>query len=805
MFFDIYGILKDAFELFIKGKKHVSKRISFIKAFKYALKECKENENISQEFCSLLESSKKPTISEQIKNVINKSNGARELEEDLRQIFLNTNIQVNKQEVTCFISSLFYYLLQSEEYSQKIINMRTDIEVSETHQMLKKHLSRSANSSKPISVPRILTRYAPRAQEELVGRENDLTNILSMLNDKNKIVIVNGMGGIGKTALCRALFHNKKITKQLAWINYKGNLLDDLVEQFYYPIFDNDTSYNERLDRILIFLREEIKETAFLFIDNVNATIAEDQNLQVLDSFRCKIICTSRIRGLGLFDIYDLDFLNEYECIKMFEQYYRVLDSEEEKQAIKEVVRLAGFHTLTIEAIAKVSLEDGLFPLDILDKLKSDGFNLSEAVAQITHRDQMVRETTIINHLKYVFDITNLNENELTVLKCLAIFPNMSVPTDAYKWFELPNLRLFNHLTKYAWLKKTDNGFFMHHVIKEVIKCSCEITIEDIKKVIFYFIKELESDESKSIKHYNSLLPFAEYVLNHFNDSQNIEIGLLCCSIGQAYYYVGKYSEAMSILNKALQILSIDYTDNDKKIFSIYCVQAAIQNKVGEFETSAYLYKKAIIGCESSDHTNTTIMADIYRDAATNYIDLNDYSLSIKYGKMAIKIYEEKSEILDLASAYNNLGLTYYYVNKHDDALHCYFKAKKLYENNIPDDHQDFATLYNNIALIMCDKGEFDQALEYHLRALNIRNKFENENHIDLSETYNNIATVFGRKGIYEKAIEYQILDISILQKINKNHPYLKQSYQKMQEYYEAIGDMEKSNFYREKSNMIEI
>lgn len=807
MILELYGILKDAYELYLGLKEKVTARISFSKMYKDALSDCKNNHLISPEFASLLENDSGHCVRNSIKKALDQTNGERELELTLRKIVLDLKEAPQETEVSSFFSRLFFHLLQSQEYSEKIIRMRTDIELSEVHQLVKSLYCTIENGSQNITshAPRILTRYAPKMQESLVGRENDLDNILTMLSNKSKIVIVNGMGGIGKTALCRALFHDTEGMSQLAWVNYKGDLLNDLVEQFYYPISGNECSFVEKLNKLLYFLREEINKDAFLFVDNVNATEADDQNLHLLNDFRCNVICTSRIQALGLFAEYDLDFLSESQCVEMFESYYRKLKSKQEEKDVRGIVQLAGLHTLTIEAIAKVSLQDGLCPSEILYKLKNDGFDLSKAVTQITHRDEVTRETTIINHLKYVFNIATLSSKELAVLKILSLLPNMPIPSVAYEWFDLENINIFNHLAKYAWLKQTDNGFFMHHVIKEVIKDSCKITINDCKKAMTFFIAHLQGDESKSVQDYNDLLPFAESLLEHFSNSKSVYVGFLSYAIGQAYFYTGKFSEAMSLLNKAYKVLSKRFPDSDKNVFSIFCVQASIENCLGNFADSAQHYLKAIKGCQMSEFAQTTLMADIYRDTATNLIDMGESALdvAIQYQEMSITIYEKNEAFLDMASVYNNLGLTYYNAGNSQKALNYYILAEKLYQGRISADHQDFATLYNNIAMVLCDEGKLDDALGYHLKALSIRNKFDNDDHIELSETYNNIATVFARKGDYEKAIEYQALDIIILEKINLLHPYLKQSYQKMSNFYHEIGNAEKSNEYFEKAQTI--
>lgn len=798
MVFDIYSALKEAFDQLAKATKQIKKVRSFAEAFNKAVVDCKENKEIGTELYHKLENNSEYQLKDKIRKALNKSNGSRELETELTNIFKNVKIESDEQEVSYFFSKLFFYLLKTEEYSNKIIAMRADIELSETHRMMKLFLTQSDETMMDMQAPHILTRYMPRKQPELIGRKEDLNKILKVINEKNKIVIVNGMGGIGKTALCRAIFSSRDNTDQLAWVNYTGNLLNDLVEQFYFPIMNKDSTYNDRLDKLLFFLREKIREDAFLVVDNVNSTFTNDQNLHILDSFRCKVICTSRIRDWELFEKYDLDFLSKPECIEMFEVYYRELTSDKEKAEVERIIELAGFHTLTIEAIAKVSLQDGLNPSEILSKLNQKGFNLSEAVAQITHRDETIKELTVIEHLKCVFDISSLDKNEQKVLKILSVFPNMTVPKEIYKWLKLPNKNIFNYLVKYAWLNELDDGYYMHHVIKEVIKNSCKITLNDFKTVISFFVDYLESGEHISVQDYNRILPYVESVANYFTKNNSTMIGELYRAIGIAYYAIGKFTEAKLLLNKSYNILIKRFPNNDINIFNLFSIEASIENCLGNFEESERLYKKAVRSCEESVYSQDIIMADIYRDIGTNYLDLKNTTAAIQYGEKATEIYKKNLAFLELASTYNNLGLSYYYDNNNVKAMNYYKEAEKLYKGKISEEHQDFATLYNNVAMVLCDDEKLEEALQYHLRALAIRNKFENENHIELSQTYNNMATVFYKMKDYKSAIEYQKLDISVLRNINLKHPYLKESYMKMADYYNCLNKKRKAKKYQE-------
>ena len=84
----------------------------------------------------------------------------------------------------------------------------------------------------------------------LKGRENELQEVKDMLLQNGKIVIVNGIGGIGKTTLCKYLFkqsqeHFGKQSEHIAWVRYQNNIESSFIKSFRrlnIPFLDSDSN-----------------------------------------------------------------------------------------------------------------------------------------------------------------------------------------------------------------------------------------------------------------------------------------------------------------------------------------------------------------------------------------------------------------------------------------------------------------------------------------------------------------------------------------------------------------------------------
>ena len=77
----------------------------------------------------------------------------------------------------------------------------------------------------------LLTPLPPR-KVHLIGRENDLVALAEMLKKTERVVLVNGLGGIGKTEVCKFFFYSHyNQYDYAAWIDWISSLKESLLYQ----------------------------------------------------------------------------------------------------------------------------------------------------------------------------------------------------------------------------------------------------------------------------------------------------------------------------------------------------------------------------------------------------------------------------------------------------------------------------------------------------------------------------------------------------------------------------------------------
>lgn len=274
-------------------------------------------------------------------------------------------------------------------------------------------------------IPRILTELAPRPpiDEQLISREDETASILELIDKENKLVLVNGLGGVGKSTVCKELFYylknNDANSRKLAWVTYNGkSLFDDFVDQFYYP-----ERFTERKEKIKYFLQTGIDQDAIIFVDNLNARDVEEPFIQVLERARCNVVCTSRVTDYKYFKIVPVTLFDLEKCIKLYKGYAGIPEQNTGyDDFIEQIVKRVGLHTLTIEILGKITAAEELNPEKLLEQLTVKGINLEGTV------EVDLKEDTLIGHLCKIFPVDKLNKEQKYILAHFANCPLEQIP-----------------------------------------------------------------------------------------------------------------------------------------------------------------------------------------------------------------------------------------------------------------------------------------------------------------------------------------------------------------------------------------
>lgn len=159
------------------------------------------------------------------------------------------------------------------------------------------------------------------------GRETELRELRKRIEEGRKSILVSGMGGIGKTHICRKLFEEyvnrnaadeNRSFRHLGYIEYNGDMGSSLQNCLKFRWQDDPKMNQEAAWRELEYLASDGK--LLLFVDNVNKPVNADLGLQRLKGIPGAVILTSRQASFSdEFQPYRIGFLEIQQCKEIYE------------------------------------------------------------------------------------------------------------------------------------------------------------------------------------------------------------------------------------------------------------------------------------------------------------------------------------------------------------------------------------------------------------------------------------------------------------------------------------------------------
>ncbi|MCL2400236.1 MAG: tetratricopeptide repeat protein, partial [Defluviitaleaceae bacterium] len=456
--------------------------------------------------------------------------------------------------------------------------------------------------------PHYLTPGAPMVGKEFIHREDIVEELHEAIKQNRKLALINGLGGIGKTTVARALYHKVKDEfKHIAWVEYQHSIEESLLTSFriFRDIEDNDARYEE----IKEFLLGTTQDT-IIFIDN----ISNDDGLDFIKRLHANIILTSRLDEIGSFEIFPIDILSEEQCINIFYKYYKYDEARKQKVYVREIINLVKNHTLSIELLARAA-NTPRYPLEkYIADLKAKGIVYPELKIETDHTDV---SQTIAKHLQVLFDLVSVSDEQKRILLNFALMPSIELPVEVENWLDC-DVNDISDLLKLGWLSKSETGYEMHPIVKEAVLLQYNdegIQYEDVETIVSYMSGEEYIKATDIYIDVRVRLNIAESTMSYICNIEKEEIGALFNDIAFAYEGQGDYSKALEYYQKA----------------------SAICEKV--------------LGKEHSD------IAIIHNNIAMVYKNQGDYPKAMKWNYKALRIREKKLgvEHPDTATTYNNI------------------------------------------------------------------------------------------------------------------------------------------------------
>ncbi|MFP3041409.1 tetratricopeptide repeat protein, partial [Treponema primitia] len=369
-------------------------------------------------------------------------------------------------------------------------------------------------------------------------------------------------------------------------------------------------------------------------------------------------------------------------------------------------------------------------------------------------------------------------------------------------WSQLYN-GMSGHLTKRNGLIRFDNRFIQEAVTKR-LKDGGE---EYRRRIVSY----METASDISLKRKCDELPYQYFELKEWDKLYAflLDFEVFDYINRKNEYELGEYWRALQKENKEkyspAKYLDLEGDGKDREAIGGY------YNDIGNFVSDVLAdYVLALESCQKALTIRKEALGPEHPDTATSYNDIGIKYWGMGNNEKALEFYQRalaiREKVLgfehpDAARSYNNIGVVYMEMGNHEKALEFFQKTLAISTKVLGLEHPDIAASYNNIGMAYSAMRNKEKALEFHQKALALREKVFGLEHPGTAGSYYNIGVVYREMRNKEKALEFHQKALAIREKVlGLEHPATATSYNDIGLVYSAMANYEKALEFSQKA-----
>ncbi|MBL4662749.1 MAG: TIR domain-containing protein, partial [Flavobacteriaceae bacterium] len=351
--------------------------------------------------------------------------------------------------------------------------------------------------------PKELTLNFPKLRlDQVIGRSADVEDLHKRLFDNKQVVLMNGMGGIGKTTVAEVyVTQNLGCYKHIVWVSqlsddFSNDLINSRGLLSNLHITKQDKNLDQLFDELLLALKNIPDGPCLMVIDNATSTLSKLHKL-LPGQPKWHILVTSRER-ISHFDVKELGFLSETDAVSLFKKHYKKHKIDD--NAIKEIVKNLDYHTLTIEILAKTAQHQNKSPEAINKAVEED----MAADIAVDHSSEKIEKIT--SYLCSIFKLSNLDDDERWLLTQFACLPPEFHTEEQSKELIQPDkvkepiiAKLLSNLVNNGWLlyNASNESYKLHRILSDVIGASISKVFDTVEPLITCITNNLSIDQTK--------------------------------------------------------------------------------------------------------------------------------------------------------------------------------------------------------------------------------------------------------------------------------------------------------------------
>ena len=690
-----------------------------------------------------------------------------------------------------------------------------------------------------------------------IGREIELARIEEKLppatqdNEKTKIVVLTGLGGVGKTQVARK-FVVENCAKYSMVYTFDGQSEETLYQGYKDLVFRlSGTDITEKSpadvrNRVNALLEKKDQKGWLLLFDNVDdpAFLRSLCTEQLPKQGGCVLITSrSRLDDANV-NILICEFKRNKgeQCFESINLLKTIIPSD--RQCSEEI----------LDQLAK---ELGDLPLALVQagayirNAKEEGYNSLVYLASFKRScGDFIRkfrnETTAAYHNRLTVTTTWNTSRKRIEKECpladealclLAYFNPDEIATDwIERWLEKRGINAddendYDNVTNIIDVLRDDYSMIrydeekreisIHRLVQQVVRESLnEGKQRELIKKALNLVKErfdgYNYNDSKTWGIGRECLPHAISVANHvskhypdFNELEDSErkipeqMGVLFSQMGAYTLRQGNPSRAKEWCEQALEMYKAFYGAHHPLVAGVLHNLGVAWNDLGEpkkaieYYTQALEIYKAVLGDSHPD------VAATLNNLGAAWSDLGETKKAIEYYTQVLEIYKA---IFDeshpsVAETLNNLGTAWSALGQYKKAIEFYEKALEMDKAFYGERHPNIATVLDCLGQTWSALGQYKKAIEYYTQALEIYKAIFDDSHPDVAMTLNDLGTAWSDLGEPKKAIEYYTQALEMTKAIfGGSHPSVAEILHNLGMAWGDLGENKKATQYYEKA-----
>lgn len=644
-----------------------------------------------------------------------------------------------------------------------------------------------------------------------VGRDYEILR-LELAFRQNNIVLLQGMGGVGKTELAcgfaRWLDQTLGRTGKIFFVSFEqGATLSNVVNQVGREVWgDKFSQYQAEQQRqaVLKYLNTQL---SLLIWDNfepvagfpagneplLNASERDSLQrfLKDLRGGKSWVLITSRHEERWLdcgYRLLDLRGLREQDVEELAAKILQTAGVDRAKLSSEylELLKLLGGHPLSLRVVLPHLKTQSAEQL--IDALRR-GLNTFQG------QEEEGRDKSLTVSLDYSF--TKLSERVRRHLPFLALFSEQvnayfihvfSESTDnefgqAYQAVFGENLqkedwiRLLNEAVEAGILERLNEVgeavYKIHPALPWYLRqhLSEQNTAQEVseleKKLLVFYAKWASYQHQQLIS--DAQLATVILLVEESNLLQNLRLAeqqqdwsnaqSLLQALGEVYQRLGRKSEFRALRQRVLVQIGVNLTEAKAKgqdVFRFWRylkgVDANEALDIADWEGAKAIYQEILDELTTSNDSSANYSIAVFsHQLGLIAREQSQFEKAKAYYQKALQIYKDAEDEYSAAREYWHLGIVAQEQRQLEEAKRYYKKALQIYKD--PEDNYNAADVYNSLGVLAEEQRQYEEAINFYQKALQIFEK--TWNNLQAAHIYHNLGVVAQKQQKLKEAINY--------------------------------------------------